>query len=146
MKYTKMIVPVVASSIAVLGGTACVTAGLEKTMVGDNDSYNHFVQDSEMKPWQEMAQEAISLYGQDGTISEANACFYLQGKAVEQSPFKNNDEVAVMMESVRVARKCMDDRDLISGDGLVAAGNKLDNIATAELIRSYWKASEFMGE
>ena len=139
-----MIVPVVASSIAVLGGTACVTAGLEKTMVGDNDSYNHFVQDNEMKPWQEMAQEAISLYGQEGTISEANACFYLQGKAAEQSPFKNNDEVAVMMESVRVARKCMSERDLISGDGPVGSGSKLDETATAELIRSYWKASEFM--
>ena len=144
MKYTKMIVPVVASSIAVLGGTACVTAGLEKTMVGDNDSYNHFVQDSEMKPWQEMAQEAISLYGQDGQISEAHACFYLQGKAAEQSPFKNSDEVAVMMESVRVARKCMKDRNLVSGDGPVGSGNSLDSVAAAELIRHYWKASEFM--
>jgi len=139
----KMIVPVVASAITALSGTACVTAGLEKTMSG-NDSYNHSVQDSEMQPWQEMAQEAISLYGQNGKISESHACFYLQGKAAEQSPFKNTDEIKAMMESVGVARKCMSERDLISGDGFVDSGKKLDNLATAELIRHYWKASEFM--
>jgi len=143
MKYINKIAPILTSVGIALGGTACVTAGLEKTMSG-NDLYDSSAKSNEMQPWQEMAQEAISLYGQNGTISEANACFYLQGKATEQSPFKTNDEVATMGEAVRVARKCMRERDLISGDGPVASGNDLDSVATAELIRHYWKASEFM--
>jgi hypothetical protein len=143
MKYEKMIMPILASATITLTGTACVTAGLEKTMSG-NDSYNHSVERNEMQPWQEMAQEAISLYGKNGKISESHACFYLQGKAAEQSPFKSIDEVAVMGESVRVARKCMRERNLVSGDGPVASGKSLDQTATAELIRHYWKASNFM--